>query len=42
MHLSGRAQDKMFVRSVERFLANLARYEKGEPLEPQVNLALGY
>jgi len=42
MHLSGRAQDKMFARSAERFLANLDRYLKHEPLEPQVNLALGY
>ncbi|PKB25069.1 phosphoglycerate dehydrogenase-like enzyme [Novosphingobium kunmingense] len=42
MHLSGRAQDKMIQRSAERFLANLARYGAGEPLEPQVNLALGY
>lgn len=42
MHLSGRAQDKMFVRSVERFLANLSRYRNGEPLAPLVNLALGY
>lgn len=42
MHLSGRAQDKMFVRATERFLENLRRYEQGEPLEPRVNLALGY
>jgi len=42
MHLSGRAQDKMFIRSAERFLKNLARYQKGEPLEPMVNLDLGY
>lgn len=42
MHLSGRAQDKMFARSAERFLANLDRYLNGEPLSPQVNLALGY
>ncbi len=42
MHLSGRAQDKMFVRSAERFLANLARYHRGEKLEPLVNLDLGY
>jgi phosphoglycerate dehydrogenase-like enzyme len=42
MHLSGRAQDKMFVRSAERFLANLARYRAGEPLTHQVDLALGY
>jgi phosphoglycerate dehydrogenase-like enzyme len=42
MHLSGRAQDKMFQRSGQRFLENLDRYRRGEPLEPQVNLALGY
>jgi phosphoglycerate dehydrogenase-like enzyme len=42
MHLSGRAQDKMFVRSVERFLLNLGRYQRGEPLEPVVDLARGY
>lgn len=42
MHLSGRAQDKMFVRSAQRFLENLARYKAGEPLNPRVNLDLGY
>jgi phosphoglycerate dehydrogenase-like enzyme len=42
MHLSGRAQDKMFVRSAQRFLENLERYRKGEPLLPRVNLDLGY
>jgi phosphoglycerate dehydrogenase-like enzyme len=42
MHLSGRAQDKMFPRSAERFLDNLARFGRGEPLEWQVNFALGY
>ncbi len=42
MHLSGRAQDKMFIRSATRFLENLRRYRNGEPLEPQVNLELGY
>jgi phosphoglycerate dehydrogenase-like enzyme len=42
MHLSGRAQDKMFVRSAERFFENLERYRKGEQLEPLVNLELGY
>jgi phosphoglycerate dehydrogenase-like enzyme len=42
MHLSGRAQDKMFVRSAERFLENLARWERGEPVGPQVDLARGY
>jgi phosphoglycerate dehydrogenase-like enzyme len=42
MHLSGRAQDKMFVRSATRFLENLARYRAGEPLHHHVNLDLGY
>ena len=42
MHLSGRAQDKMFVRSAQRFLENLSRYRAGEALHHQVNLALGY
>ena len=42
MHLSGRAQDKMFIRSATRFLENLSRYRNGELLEPQVNLELGY
>jgi phosphoglycerate dehydrogenase-like enzyme len=42
MHLSGRAQDKMFARSVDRFLANLDRWHDGERVEPQVDLALGY
>ncbi|MFM6854180.1 MAG: D-2-hydroxyacid dehydrogenase [Sphingopyxis sp.] len=42
MHLSGRAQDKMFARSVERFIGNLARWRAGERVEPQVDLALGY
>ncbi|MBL0768895.1 D-2-hydroxyacid dehydrogenase [Sphingopyxis sp. DHUNG17] len=42
MHLSGRAQDKMFVRSAERFLENLDRWKTGEDVTPQVNLTLGY
>ena len=42
MHLSGRSQDKMFVRSAARFLENLERYRNGEPLSPLVNLDLGY
>ncbi|WP_257543621.1 D-2-hydroxyacid dehydrogenase [Sphingopyxis sp. DBS4] len=42
MHLSGRAQDKMFVRAAERFLENLGRWHKGEPVEPRVDLTLGY
>ncbi|NJS15554.1 MAG: D-2-hydroxyacid dehydrogenase [Sphingopyxis sp.] len=42
MHLSGRAQDKMFARAAERFLDNLARWERGEQVTPQVDLTLGY
>ena len=42
MHLSGRAQDKMFVRSATRFFENLERYRKGAALAPMVNLDLGY
>ncbi|RZJ97374.1 MAG: D-2-hydroxyacid dehydrogenase [Novosphingobium sp.] len=42
MHLSGRSQETLIVRAVDRFLANLDRYAKGEPLSHQVDLALGY
>lgn len=42
MHLSGRAQTKMFQRSADRFVANLARWHAGEPVAPQMDLALGY
>ena len=42
MHLSGRAQDKMFIRSAQRFLENLDRWHRGEPLEPQLDLSRGY
>ncbi len=42
MHLSGRAQDKMFVRSAQRFLGNLKRYLSNEPLQHQVDLQKGY
>ncbi|MBV7266615.1 D-2-hydroxyacid dehydrogenase [Erythrobacter ani] len=42
MHLSGRAQDKMFVRSAERFLENLAKYRRGEPVAPIFDPARGY
>lgn len=42
MHLSGRAQNLMFIRSANRFLENLERYHKSENVEPQVNLELGY
>ena len=42
MHLSGRAQNKAFVRAAQRFLENLNRYHAGEPLSSAVNLSLGY
>ncbi|MEO9462584.1 MAG: D-2-hydroxyacid dehydrogenase [Marinomonas sp.] len=42
MHLSGRAQEKMFIRSAERFLANLEHYRKGEPVAPIFDPARGY
>ncbi|HEY8603435.1 D-2-hydroxyacid dehydrogenase [Tsuneonella suprasediminis] len=42
MHLSGRAQDKMFARSAERFLANCNRYRAGEPLAPIFDPVRGY
>ena len=42
MHLSGRAQTRMFQRSADRFLDNLGRWKNGEPVEPRLNLELGY
>ena len=42
MHLSGRSQSRMFERAGQRFLDNLARFRAGEPLQYQVDLALGY
>ena len=42
MHLSGRAQDKMFARAAERFVTNLHRWGRGEPVEPRFDLDLGY
>ena len=42
MHLSGRAQSKMFQRSADRFIENLDRWHKGEKVEPQMDLAAGY
>lgn len=42
MHLSGRAQDRMFVRSAERFIVNCRRYVAGEPLEPIFDPGRGY
>jgi len=42
MHLSGRAQDQMFTRGVERFLVNLDRWHRGEAVAPMVDLGAGY
>jgi phosphoglycerate dehydrogenase-like enzyme len=42
MHLSGRAQDKMFIRSGQRFLQNLDNYLNGRPLAPIFDPAKGY
>ena len=42
MHLSGRSQDRMFQRSTRRFLDNLDRYLKGEPVEPVFDPVRGY
>ena len=42
MHLSGRAQDQMYRRSAERFVTNLHRWGRGEPVEPRFDLDLGY
>jgi phosphoglycerate dehydrogenase-like enzyme len=42
MHLSGRAQTRMFQRAATLFLDNLTRYRAGEPLVNEVDLDLGY
>ena len=42
MHLSGPSQSHMFQRAGKRFLENLARYQSGAAVSPQVNLLLGY
>jgi len=42
MHLSGRSQETLIARAVDRFLDNLGRYARGEPLAHRVDLALGY
>lgn len=42
MHLSGRAQDGLLARGAARFLDNLGRYRRAEPLVHQVDLAQGY
>ncbi|TCJ37185.1 D-2-hydroxyacid dehydrogenase [Parafrankia sp. BMG5.11] len=42
MHLSGRAQSKMFVRSAERFVENCHRFVAGDALAPIFDPARGY
>ena len=42
MHLSGRSQETLIARAAERFLDNLGRWERGEPLEHVVDLTRGY
>jgi phosphoglycerate dehydrogenase-like enzyme len=42
MHLSGRAYDQMFPRSVARFLENLKRWDDGQPLKYRVDSNRGY
>lgn len=42
MHLSGRAQELAFQRAADRFVENLQRYGRGEPLAPVVDYQLGY
>ena len=42
MHLSGRAQELANQRAADRFIENLGRYGRGDPLDPVVDYALGY
>lgn len=42
MHLSGRSQNTLVRRASERFLENLGRFQRGEPLISAVDLSLGY
>lgn len=42
MHLSGRAQDMLYVRGETRFLGNIERFARGEPLAHVVDLGQGY
>ena len=42
MHLSGRAQEKMFQRSADRFLDNLEKYRTGQPVAPVFDPVRGY
>jgi len=42
MHLSGRAQNSMFLRSAERFIGNLSAYASGGELHPIFDPVRGY
>jgi phosphoglycerate dehydrogenase-like enzyme len=42
MHLSGRSQTGLLLRGADRFLANLALWQRGEALAHRVDLAAGY
>ena len=42
MHVSGRAQTRMFQKAAALFLENFGRYRRGEPLVNEVDLDLGY
>jgi phosphoglycerate dehydrogenase-like enzyme len=42
MHLSGRAQSLMYVRSAQRFLDNLEKYRRGEDLSNVIGFERGY
>lgn len=41
-HISGRAQSKMYERSADRFIENLDRWHRDEPLLHRVDLIRGY
>ena len=42
MHLSGIPTPASLQRAAERFARNCERFRRGEPLEAQVDLKLGY
>jgi phosphoglycerate dehydrogenase-like enzyme len=42
MHLSGIPTPASLQRAAERFAANCRRFHRGEPLDAQVDLRLGY
>lgn len=42
MHLSGRAQTRMYERAAERFLRNLSAFRAGGVMESEVDLVRGY